>query len=446
MLSLLSVNFMLFMDRVILANHSTEALGVAVTAGAICNIFTFASLSIATVSEIFIGQYHGAKMGKKIGQVLWQMIWFSLLTFFLFIPLAYFGAPLFLHLDQTTPDANIYFTWQMVLGPLTPLTATLLAFFIGTRRFRFAFIATLIASAIKILIEIPLVFGVGGIIPSMGAQGAIIATGISQMVQIGILSSVIFNKRNRARFGSFDWKFRPIAFWDYLKVGIPQCCGTLVNYTSWGMVVTLLACAGEAHLMMYTIIDSLYTLLAFTTEGLQKGVLAISANLIGARKSEQIPHMFKNAVRVLGKVLIGLAIPLFIFSAPLTASFDTGVLSQDQILLACLVVWIYFFFDGISWILGGILTAAGDTLYVTPINALSSFVFGIGPAYLMTVWFTTEPHYTCLITILYGALNASLLFIRYKNRSWGESCELIYEKKGGGKKVERLPTPQKFAA
>jgi MATE family multidrug resistance protein len=226
---------------------------------------------------------------------------------------------------------------------------------------------------------------------------------------------VVIKKENRSRFGSLNWRFQPALFAECVRLGLPQSVGSMLNYTAWGIVVTLLARAGQKHLMMYTVIDSTYNLLGFATEGLQKSVLSISANLIGSGKSSDTSKLFYKAVRLLLPILLLLSIPLLLFPNLVAQGFDIDILSPKEISLACLVIWLYFGFDGLSWILNGLLTAMGDTLFVNPINGMTSFV-GVGATYMMTVTTHCRPEITCWVTIIYGVISSMLLFLRYKCR------------------------------
>lgn len=415
MLTLVSVNLMLFVDRIILAKYSTESLNASVAASAICNIFIFGAIAMVGIGDVFIGQCFGAGRTKKIGEIIWQMVWFSLITALVFCALSrVLPGHLWPAADESSLNV-IYFKWTMCLGFLPVLVGALTSFFVGTKRFGFALMSVVMASTIKLILELPLVFGIDGFIPSLGIKGAILATAISQVVHIIVLALVMVKKENRSRFRSLSFRFQPSLFAECLKLGMPQSLGNMLNYAAWGIVVSLLASAGQKHLMMYTIIDSLYALFGFATEGLQKSVLSISANLIGSGQTSHLPRLFKKALLGLVPILLLLAIPLLFFPGLVSNGFDIGILSQKEISLACLVIWIYFGFDGISWILNGLLTAMGDTLFVSPINGLTSFI-GAGATYAMTVMSDCRPEVTCWVSIIYGLLNSMLLLLRYKTR------------------------------
>ncbi len=413
MLTLVSVNLMLFLDRIILAQHSTESLNASVTAGAIGNIFIYGGIAIVGIGDVFIGHCFGAGLHKKIGEILWQILWFCAIIAGLFCGLAQFLPDLIFLGDSPDPLAHTYLRWQLYLGVLPVLVAALTSFFVGTKRFGFALFSVIAATIIRVFFEIPLVFGVNGIWQGLGCQGALFAAAISQVAHAIILGFVIMKKDNRERFGSLSWRFKPKIFSNCIKLGTPQSIGSMLNYTAWGIVVNLLAHAGPRHLLIYTFIDSTYNLLCFTTEGLQKSVLSVSANLIGSGRSFHLSQVFKRALKLLLPIWAILSVLLFSYSDALATAIAVEGLSSNEIYLACLVAWLYLGLDGMNWILGGLLTAMGDTLFVNPINGISSFI-GAGITYIMTVNMHSVPSITCWISIIYGVINCSLLWLRYQ--------------------------------
>jgi len=108
-LSMLSVNIMIFIDRLILAKYNTGAMNAAVVSGLIFNIFQCGTVGIASISEVFVGQYNGANKYEKMGEPVWQMIWFSVMTAALFVPLGLFAGPLLIRNPDYAADGISFF-------------------------------------------------------------------------------------------------------------------------------------------------------------------------------------------------------------------------------------------------------------------------------------------------------------------------------------------------
>ncbi len=414
MLALASINIMLFLDRIMLAKFGKEYLNAAVTAGSLCNIFIFGAVAVVGVVDVFVGRYSGQHQPRKIGAILWQMIWFCALLAAIFLVIAQLGAPYLFSSSDLSPEAESYFRWQMSMGALPVLVSVLTSFFIGTRRFAFVLIAVLLANLTKLALQFPLVFGIEGYFPGLGIRGAVIATTIANLLHLIILAAIFFNASNRATYGTAAYKLQPQLFKKCMKLGIPQSMGTTINYSTWAIVVNMLAAAGEKHLMMYIIVDSFYTLLGFCTEAMQKAVMYITANLLGRNKSHKIRLMLTNSIWLLLFILGILGFPLLLFPQLITNTLEIGVLTTGEIYLACVVSWLYLSFEGITWILSGLLTALEDNLFVGPAYAIASIFFGVGGTYCLTELWSCDSNITCWVTVIYGLGYALLLLVRYK--------------------------------
>ena len=47
-------------------------------------VFIYGGIGIASIAEVFVGQFNGAKEYLKVASLVWQMIWFSLATSVIF--------------------------------------------------------------------------------------------------------------------------------------------------------------------------------------------------------------------------------------------------------------------------------------------------------------------------------------------------------------------------
>src|ERR1700722_1672002 len=95
MISSFSILLMLFVDRLLLARYSTEALNAAVNAATLGWSFVFSWFVLTNISEVFVAQHNGAKRYQEFGAPVWQMIWVALGSILFFIPMAYWGSDLF---------------------------------------------------------------------------------------------------------------------------------------------------------------------------------------------------------------------------------------------------------------------------------------------------------------------------------------------------------------
>jgi MATE family multidrug resistance protein len=424
-LSILSVNIMVFFDRLILARYNTGAMNAAVLAWLIFSIFQLGAIGIASIAEVFVGQYNGAKKLNKIGEPVWQMIWFSLMTGFIFIPLGLFAGPLFISNPDYIADGIPFFKVLMLFGPTFPITAALSAFFIGRGRVKLVMFTTVISNILNILLDFVLIFGVEGLVSALGAKGAAIATGIAQTVQTVVLLGVFLRCRHRKTHGTNQWKFKPKLFLSVLGVGIPNALSNIMDAIAWSVLVQILAFVSVSHVTVFTIGDSFFILFVVGFLGLQKGITTVAANYIGANREEILSRTLRSSIKMILIIMLFLIVPFFFFSEKLADLFfsqDPSLMLNEglktQVAIALRWLWVYFMFDAVSWMIGGILIAAGDTRFVMLMNSVSAWIFSVIPTAICVIYFGASPIITWVLWALYGFLNALCFFVRYKNKRW----------------------------
>ncbi|GAB4188103.1 MAG: MATE family efflux transporter [Simkaniaceae bacterium] len=420
MLSFLSGNLMMFLDRLILANYALEAMNAAAAAGMACMVVIYGGTAIASIAEVFVGRANGSREYGKAARAVWQMVWFSLMTTVIFVLLAQFGGPWMLSNFYYKEYGLPYFQWLLYFGPAFSLQAAFAAFFIGIGRTKIVLAAAVLGNAANVLLDLLLIFGLG-FFPSLGAKGAALATGVSQLLQIAVLLVPFFNTRHRCKYRTCDIAFRPKLFFQCLRIGVPSSVGHMIEITGWAVLARMMISVGEAYITVIAIGQSFYSLIAFAMEGLQKAVTTVSANFIGAKKWKLIFKTWKSAFRQL--VLLALIFSSFMifYPDPIIKEFISKEnlpesFHQVYLLLrtTCFFVWLYLILDGITWISAGILTAYGDTLFIMVMNAVSVWLFAIMPIYFFIVRQKNPPSYIWLFICIYGLLNALFFYIRFR--------------------------------
>lgn len=435
MLTALSGSLMSFLDRVLLAKYDTDAMIVATTAGNIAYIFQFGAMSIAMIAEVFVGQYNGAKQFKNVGKPVWQMIWFSLLCAFVMMMMGFFGQSFFIP-KELGIEGYDYFKWMMIFGGSYPLVGALTGFFIGRGHVKAIAMSVVFANVLNLILATLLVFGVEGIIPELGAQGAAIATGVSELcVAIGLFLFFLKPKYQKL-YNTHLWKFDGALFFKCIKVGFPNSIGHMAGTAAWAFVMYILANRSVEHVTVITIGFSIWMLFSFITEGLQMGVTAFASNFIGAKRWDKVSEVLMTGLRLQFILAMILAIPLVIypnllvkFFIPLDNSASDISHLRELIEMSCLWLWLGYVFDGMAWVIDGILTAAGDTQFIMFMNSFGTWLLCIMPIYLFVVVLDGSPMLTMKLVTLFCVILFGCYFLRYKSKKW-KNNSLISESEG----------------
>lgn len=420
MLSLLSISLMTFCDRLILAHYKTEAMNAVLTISMVYYIFQAATMSVASIAEVFVGQYNGAGKINKLGEPVWQMIWFAGFSFLLFWPVGLIMGPYFLpekYLSLGVP----YFKWLMLFGPVTVTSVAVSAFFIGQGRVKLVTYTTIFSNLINLGLDLILVFGFEPIISSQGTRGAALATGIASSIEAGILLLIFLNRHHRLTFGTADWHFKWQAFWGCLRIGFPPAIGFTVEIFAWAVLLQFISRLDNKFLTVYAIGQSVFILVGFLNEGHEKGIVALASNFIGAKQRQFLPKLFRSGLKLQFLMTLIIFIPLVLYPDPLIKAFlskKVGHVDYELIkhfsIISLWFVGLYFLFDGLTWIFSGFLTAAGHTKFIMVVNSITVWVFALVPIYIAIQYFKASPSSVWILMVLYSIINALCFYWRYR--------------------------------
>jgi len=399
MLTALSGTLMLSCDRLILARFSLEAMTAGTAAGTSVAIFSFGFIGIAGMAEIFVGQLNGAKTYKKVAEPVWQMIWFSLLATLIFLPLAFYADTFFVPAAVYEKGGREYFVWLMAFGCLPPLIAALSAFYIGIGKVKLVTYAAIFANILNAGLDILLVFGIPNYLEPMGVKGAAIGTILAEALQALILLTVFLKPLYRQTYNTHIFTFKGHSFWQIIKIGTPNAIGHIVEIGAWAFLMHMINWLDHTFAILMSLSQTIYILFSFLSDGMQKGVIAVGANFIGAQAYPYIKKVLFSAIKLHIICMLFLALPLLFYPELLLRFFlqyekvDPSLLLklQGSIGYVLMWVWISLCLDGLKWIIAGILTAGGDTKFVMPMQAIGAWLFAITPTYLFVLTFDYSP-------------------------------------------------------
>lgn len=415
-LSAFSSTFMIFLDRIILAKYDTQAMISATTAGNLLLIFQHGAFYIAMTAEVWVGRFNGAKQYQDIAKPVWQMIWFALFCTSIMIPVGLFMGK-WLIPDAFALDGIPYFKWMMIFGGTSPLIAALSAFYIGRKQVKLVMMFIISGNLLNVGLAFAFVFGLSPFIEPMGAKGAAIASGLSQScIALGLLLAFL-KKSNRIKFNTHHWAFDWAILSQCFKLGLPNAIGHVIATAAWAMVLALLAKKSTDHVTVMSIGMSIWLLFAFVTEGLQQGMTSLAANYIGAGKQGALDMILKTGLQLQFLIAMLLSIPLVFFPEIIIGWFfpqEAGNL-QEVLEMSCRWLWVAYLFDGMAWVIDGILTALGDTRFIMFMNSFGTWLFFILPIYFFIIKLAGTPILTLQLIALFCFILFSSYALRYKS-------------------------------
>lgn len=416
-----SVTLMLLCDRLILSHYSLDALNTATLIGNIYAMIQFAGIKIAYVSEVFVGQYNGSRRYDKVARPVWQMFWFSLALFIITVPLGLYTANLILP-EKFEQLGSFYYKLLISTAPLMAITAALSSFYVGRGKIRIVTITVIITNAINIFLDFILILGVKGLIPPMGINGAAYATVISNVVQVGILLVDFLRTHNNQLYKTRHFSFDKRILINCLKIGMPNAVGLTLDIGAWTVLLLILAHLRAEYVTVHSIALTIFLFFNFFIDGLQKGITAIAANIIGAKHWTYLNKLMKSAMILYFSIIFFLLFPLILFPNYTVSFFirDNSNLHYivSETITALQFVWVFFIVDGIFWTYTGMLTAAGDTKFLMCVYSTTIFLFLLTPVYIMITYFNVTPSSLWSIISIYKIIPIIFFIFRYKSGKW----------------------------
>lgn len=424
MLASFSVMSMVCIDRFLLAHYSIEAFNAAVEATTLGWSIVYGWLVFGGIAEVFVAQYNGAGLKQKLGEPVWQMIWVALSSILIFLPLSYWGPALIYGSGVDRVMEREYFGWMMLFGPSFPLYSALTGFFIGQGKTRLVMILALFANGLNAALDVILIFGVEGWVPSLGVTGAVIATSGSNVFQVLVLGAIFLNKTNRLHYGTADCVLNVKSMYQCIKVGLPNALFVTSEVLGWAMFYAMMSAVGEAYITIAGICQSIGFLFYFFGEGVNKAASTITGNLIGAKRSWNISKVILAGVRLNIVFLFGMIVLFFTLSDGAISQFLPNVdeitfnALYEPLVTSLFLLIVFMFFEGIRMMLAGVLSAAGDTFFLLIAGSVSVWIFLVLPVYFAVFHFNAGIVTAISFWTFYSAAATVLYGFRYYQGNW----------------------------
>lgn len=424
MLSSFSVMLMVFVDRLLLARYSTAALNASVNASTLGWAFVCGWMALASIAEVFVAQYNGAGRKEKFGEPVWQMVWLSLGSIVFFLPSALWGGVFFYGSSLDHVMEREYFKWMMYFGPSFPVYAALTGFFVGQGKTLLVTSLALGTNLLNVALDVVFIFGIEGVFPSLGVKGAAIATSSSNIFQALVLFGIFINTRNRNEYGTGDYFWKPKAFWECLRIGIPGSIFVVIEILGWASFYWMMTLVGARYITIAGICQSVVILFYFFGEGIRNAVTVIAGNYIGAKRLVHIRQVLVSGARLHLLFFIFMMGFIYFFNDLLIDQFLPDATpeileSYYGSLITCLFsMVVYMFFEGLRLLLSGVLTAAGDTLFLLVAGSLSVWFFLVIPVYFIVVLGKSSIETACYIIVFYSVVACLIYLWRFQKGKW----------------------------
>jgi len=416
-----------FVDRMFLAWYSPAALAASTPAG-ILN-FTLMSLFIGTAGYVstFVAQYVGAGRDERIGPTIWQGLYVALvgtIIILLLIPLADPVFRLIGHDPEIRRYEVVYFR-VLCLGAFPAIAASALSgFFSGRGETWPVMWANLLATAVNIVLDYLLIFGVGGF-PEMGIGGAAIATNISMIAALLVYFGLMLRRDRDGRFHVIrGWRFDPALFSRILRFGLPSGVQFFVDLAGFTIFLLIVGRLGTASLAATNIAFNINTLAFMPMMGLGMAITILVGQHLGRENPRLAERCVTSGLRItllyMGAVALLYVLAPGVFLAPYAWRAEAGSFDEIGRLATVLLrfVALYSLFDVLSIVYAAALKGAGDTRFVMLMMAGLSGGVLILPTYLAVERFRGGILAGWTIATAYVSLLGVAFYLRFRAGQW----------------------------
>ena len=414
----------MFVDRLMLARHSKEAVAAAFTGG--LTNFTIACVFVGTIgyTGTFVAQYEGARHRERIGSAVWSGVWLALLGALFLGSGVFWAAPLFelfRHEPEVARQEVVYFTILCKGAGLFLLNNALSCFWTGRGKTS----VVLGVSAIVTLFNLPLnyvmIFGEFGC-PELGAAGAawgtVLAAGAGTIIYFAAFFSPSAEKHFRTRRPVFDLPL----LWRMIRFGLPAGLHLALDLFAFNTFSLLLGNYGVAVHEGSSITFGINNIAFCPMMGIGMTAGILVGQAVGAENIPLARKSVRNCIVIVEAYTLVMS-GLFVFCqglmlAPFTRPGDAEQLEALRIARYMLYfISAYLFCDGFNITFSNALRGAGDTRFpMWVMSTVGVFCFAL-PCLLLFSF--RQPWWTLWIALDAEILLLCLIFSwRYRQGKW----------------------------
>ena len=383
-LSTSAISLMQIIDAIVLSRYSSAAVAAIGPSGLAVILFQGFLFGTAGYAGTFVAHNHGRGDTQGVRNSTWLGIHTALASGIVALVVAWPIAQLFLlagH-DQLVAIYERDYFWICMAGSIFPVLGSALAGWLsGIGRPAIVTGVTFISFLANALLAWGLVLGEWGL-PRMGIAGAAVATVAAQAIAV-ILYAVLF-----ARSGGLTDKVARRTKWvdlfRFLKLAMPIGLRISGELAAWTLFLLVIGRLGTVELAASSIAFRINGLAFFPALGLGQAAGVLVGHARGAGRDCDIPAIGWQSLMVCELWMLTMAIFFTIGSEPLVSilagqGYDSVQIVATASLLMKFVAF-YCIFDAANVVIGSILAAAGDTLWIARTFFICSCVF------LVTLW------------------------------------------------------------
>ena len=410
-------------DQIMIGSLGSECIAGIGLAGKFTSLFSVTVAAIVTAAGILISQYFGAKNERGVRDSFYLPLYLSLVLVVIFSLLSVLlpnqVMSLYASDKKTVEKAASYLIFRTPGYLASVITMFISTMFRNMNRAKLPAVAGIIAIITNTVMNWFLIYGIF-IFPRLEEVGAALATVISQLVEMLIvLTLFIREKKNKNLFLKPTLHFSKEFCKNTFSILMPILIGEFLWSLGENVYAVIYGHLGTEACAAMTLMYPIQGIAIGALCGVSSAAGIIVGNSLGADENEKAYSQAVDFVKltVLAGIIIGIIVcaisPLYV--KLFNVAPETRVITI-KILIAFAVVFTAKVFNMVVG--GGVLQSGGQTKFMTLVNIIGPWAFGVPMGFLAAYWLKLPIWWVYLILSLEEYVRLIISVWLLKSRRW----------------------------
>lgn len=386
-------------DNLMVSTLGETSLSGVYMANQIMTLLQMLVLGLSAAMSILAAQYWGKGDTKSLRSIVSIGFLFSIFVGIFFCAASFLFPEQVLSLFTNEPavieKASEYLQIVCFTYPLFCLTNILIVSMRCVENTRIGMYISFVALAVNVSLNYVLIFGKLSF-PALGVRGAAIATLVSRIAELIIITLIVFVFDKRLKLRPTDlFKPNKLLVKDFFKYGLPVILGDMLWGVNLACQSAIVGRLGESAISAVSIASTVFSMLTVLAYGLRDGASVMTGKAVGTNNVTLVKQYTKSFQLVF--VLVGLFCgALIFFSKDLILLFysrngmdQTTIEIARQFLIVLSVTSIGTAYQMAA--LTGIVRAGGDTKFVLINDIIFVWCVVLPSAFLAAFVFNAPP-------------------------------------------------------
>lgn len=320
--------------------------------------------------------------------------------------------------SQAVLDSSSSYALWMFGGNYTVTLLFLInAVFRGAGNASIAMRSLFLANMLNMILDPIFIFGLGPI-PSLGVEGAAIATNIGRGIGVLYQLYFLFNGKSLIKIGWKNIALQSGIITNVVKVSGGSILQFIIGSASWIFLMKVMSTFGDNAVAGYTTAIRIFIFTLLPSWGLANAAATLVGQNLGAQQPDRAETSVWRAAYY-NAFFMAFVMILFLTVSPWIISFFS---TQKEVVFygvqALRYVSLGYIFYGYGMVMAQALNGAGDTYTPTLLNVFGFWVFQIPFAYIVAIQLGLGPKGVFIAIALAESLMAIAGIIIFKRGGW----------------------------